>query len=454
MGRIARILGLEPGEGGAVARMALVYGAIGASTTVADTLVQSAFLARAGAEALPYVLGARAVLSPALAWTYSRTARRRSSRGVLSVIALLNAVAIAGARVALDLGPVGATAAYAVHEIASALLTLHWGVYLLDHFRPDAAKRAVAPIYAGARGAAVIGGVFVALGAPAFGGVNALYVAAALYVVTAALAFLPSRLHRWRAGTRGQDARRVEAARAPQGDADFSNRASDDDAEALLVDAEETIHAERAARKRGWSLLRQSPLLGTIAVATIAMVFVRITLRYGQQSILDAIDEAALAALLGWYAAAANAISIALQLMVTGRLLQRIGVGATNALYAGATLVTQGALWFFGASLPSALAARFTESELKHALKTPVSPLFYQGFFGADRFRARSFVLGLISPAANLAGALALGLLVRAPDLVAPIGFGVALGYVLVSLAQGRAYRQATQDVPLKNSSD
>lgn len=411
------MLGLREGELRHVAQLALVYGGIGGATAVADALVQAAFLARAGADALPWVLGLRAIVSPLLAWGYSRVARDRSSRGVLATLCVLASATSVGARYAIEVGAHGAIAAYAAHEIITGLLTLHWGVYLLDHLERGRARRGVGPIYAAARGTAALGGIAVALLVPTFSVEQGLWIAAGAFALIAPCAFVPDR---------APDTPEQGSVRPP---------------------APRTVPF-----RRGWELLRSSRLLVAIAVATVVMVLVRITLRYGHQAVLDAYPEEVLAPLLGWYVAGANVVSVVVQLGVTSRLLERLGVGTTNVIYACATLVTQVMLLLVReGSLVVAFGARFAEGELKHALKTPVSPLFYEGFWGADRVRARAFVLGVVSPIAQVGAALALAALVAAPEgTAALVGTIAAVVYVAASVVQGRAHRDAMDRLPTK----
>ncbi|HJL22340.1 MAG TPA: hypothetical protein RMH80_08925, partial [Polyangiaceae bacterium LLY-WYZ-15_(1-7)] len=381
MSRLARALGLAPDDLAPVARLGAVHAALGAATAAADALVQASFLARVGADALPWVLVLRAGLSPLAAAVYAR-AGRRATAPVLAALAVLGGAVVATLPLTMGLGAAGLIGAYAAHEIASSLLTMHWGVYLLDHLEGARARRAVAPVYAAARGGAALAGVALGLLVPALGARPVLVAAGALYLLLVPLAWLPRR----------------HAEAVP-----------------LALDPSEPDEAPARGARRGWALLRRSPLLGALAAATVLLVLVRILLRYRQQAILDALSEGELVALLGWYAAGANVAGVALQLLITGRVLGRLGVGRTNLLYAGATLLTHVGLAFGGGQLGWALAARFADGELKHALKTPVSPLFYDAFWGADRVRARAFVLGAVSPAAQLAGALALGALVAHP---------------------------------------
>ncbi len=409
---MAKALGLEGVALGPVVRLSVVFAAVGASTAVADTLVQAAFMARAGADALPWVLIVRSVLSPILAFLYTRYARARPSASVLATVAVLNACVALFARFAIETGAGGAIAAYAAHEVASSVLTMHWGIYLLDHLGGAQARRSVAVIYAASRGGAALAGIGLGLSSAYVDAESGLFVASGLFLLIAPLSFYPAR-------RKHHDPLELDPTEPEEGTADADER------------------------KRGWQLLRRSPLLVWLCAATLVMVVVRITLRYGQQSILQAYDEATLAGLLGWYTAAANGLGIALQLLLTSRLLRSFGVGTTNLLYAVSTLVAHLAFAVLPGSVGVALAARFTETELKHALKTPVSPLFYGGFWGPDRVRARAFVLGVVSPASQLLGALVLGALVLGDTALHTFGIVSAVLYVGACWAQGKAYERA-----------
>lgn len=430
----------------AVLRLGGVFLGIGVATSIADALVQAAFLARAGADALPWVLGVRSVLSPALAFVYVRYARQRPSRRVMASIALFNAAIVVGARVALQHGWWGAVGAYAAHEVATGLLTMHWGIYLLEHLGTRRAQRSVAVVYACSRVGAVIAGVALGLGATFVDTLDALLVVGGVYAVLAPLAFLPrppepEEEEQAPARDFTISAEHAVPATLPAGlDASSEVRALDEPAEYPDPTAAEHTHALASERRRGFALLGRSPLLSALALATLVMVVVRIALRYGQQSILDAYDEATLAELLGWYGAAANVVGVVLQLLVTSRLLRWLGVGTTNLLYAVATLVTHVLLALTPGALAVAFAARFTETELKHAIKTPLSPLFYGGFAKRDRVPARALVLGVVSPVAQLGGALLLGIIVASDRTVAAFGITGAVLYVAASWLQKRAY--------------
>lgn len=401
MGRLNSTLGLEPGELRPVFAIGAVHAAIGAAVALGDAAVHAIFIAREGAEALPTVLLMRALVSPLIAALYARFARPKNPRPVLALLALLAASATALGPSLIEGVEGGSLYAYAIHEVLQSLLTIHWGVYLLAHLDRDKARRGVALVYAFKAGGAACAGLVLAPLASRLGVPPVLYVAAGLFALVGLLAFLPR-------GT--------------------------------FATSERPSSAGAESRREGLRLLTRSPLLMALTGATVAMVVVRFTLRFQQQSILQDFDEHELAALLGVYTVVANIGGVALQLLVTGRLLHRFGVAKTNLLYASAVGAAQVALLGLG-GIGAALFARFADSELKHALKTPVSPLFYGAFNAADRGTARAFVLGFVSPAAQVVTALALTAIVAGPADAAILTGLVACGvYLAATFVQNRAY--------------
>jgi hypothetical protein len=169
--------------------------------------------------------------------------------------------------------------------------------------------------------------------------------------------------------------------------------------------APDPAHGGAAATRAGPRTLRF--LLVAVGASTAVMVAVRFALRFQQQAILDGIPERELARILSFYSFGANALAVLVQLLVSGRLLARFGLARVNLAYALATSAVQ-ALLFARGGVEVALLARFTDEELKDAVKTPVSTLFYEAFPPEARARARSLILGVVSPIAQVAVALAL----------------------------------------------
>ena len=153
-------------------------------------------------------------------------------------------------------------------------------------------------------------------------------------------------------------------------------------------------------------------------------------------------DEQALAGLLGSYSAIAHVAALLLQLFVTPAISKHKGIEAANATYAvglGAGAITF-VLW---PSVAAALVARFSVAELKSAIKTPISAIFYYGEPFADRTGARAVILGVVSPLAAVVTSAALQSMVHRVTLsTMSITAAILAGFYLLSVwAQNRAYR-------------
>jgi len=414
---LSRITGLSRSELRPVLRLGLVYATIGGAVAVGDATVQAVFVARAGADRLPEVLFARAVISPFLAFLYARIARPRAPRPVLSALLVLAMVGALAGRYLIDEGEHGALAAYVIHEVLASLVTVHWGVYLLHHLRGDHALRGTPVVYAAARGGAALAGAALAPIVTFAGAPIGLYAVAILFALAALFAILGRKP--------------ASETEAPTGVVDELSEADED----------APRPSQRPERKRGFALVVVSPLLVALSLSTAAMVFVRFSLRYQQQSLLEGVEEHELAALLAIYTAVANTLGAAFQLGLLGRVLSSLGLTKTNLFYAFATVGAQVVLLFVP-GVPAALGARFADSELKHAIKTPLSSLFYEAFAPSDRGAARAFVLGLVSPAAQVVGAVGLAAAIAGAEvsIVGWVGLGACTLFGLTTLAQNRAY--------------
>jgi hypothetical protein len=425
---LSKITGLSREELGPVLRLAAVFATIGGAVAVGDATVQAVFVARVGADRLPEVLFARAVISPALAFLYARFARSRGPRAVLSVLLLVAAAGAISGRILITHGDHGALAAYVVHEVLASLVTVHWGVYLLHVLRGTHALKGAPTVYAAARLGAALAGAGLAPLVSFAGAPVGLYVTAALFTTAAFLSIVVTKpVDATDEDEEEHDEGRIAPTTIPPTD--------DEDAPPPSIPPD---------RRRGFALLFSSPLLLALSLSTAAMVFVRFSLRYQQQSLLEGVEEHELAALLAIYTTGANVVGAAIQLGLLGRVLDKLGLTKTNLFYAVATLFAQAAI-FVAPSIGTALGARFADSELKHAIKTPLSSLFYEAFAPADRGAARAFVLGLVSPAAQVLGAVGLAAAIAGASLVTVgyVGLCACGFFALATLAQNRGYHRA-----------
>jgi hypothetical protein len=114
-------------------------------------------------------------------------------------------------------------------------------------------------------------------------------------------------------------------------------------------------------------------------------------------------------------------------------------VGVANLLYAASTLLTFACSWLLP-SLATGTAARFVEIPLKHALKTPLSVLFYGAETPRTRVAARALVFGVAIPIASVVAGLLFRQMGSRVGLISAAGVALAMFYVAICAWQNLRY--------------
>ena len=397
--------------------LASTYACLVLMQRIAEATSLSLFIESIGADSLPLSYLAVSLVDLPLAFAYMHMAKRTSRRGMMVRLAGALVVALVVARLLVFVSPqAGMFAAYLSATTLSTFLVIHWGVLLLDVFSVDESRRAFPLVYAGAHLGSFAAGAAMRFLAGPLSSVNLLVVLPAGAFVAMAILLLAIRRLR-----EGQDTGR-ETIPTPNA-------------------------APVAAAFQSLGLLRTSPLLRSIAIATSLMVLLRLGVRtlYGAEldSAFSSPDQTT--RFLGTYTMVASVAGVLLQVLAIPRLLRWLGLGTLNLAYALAAFGSVLGLTVHP-GLGAAAAARFTDMELKGAVKTPLSAMFYDAMLPEDRADARAIVLGIISPVASLGSSLVLVVLVTAgsaPVWLAWASCLVAIAYLLISLRQARAYQAA-----------
>ncbi len=371
-----------------------------AATTIGDTVAQSIFVSRLGVGALPSIFLIKAGIDVLSGFFYLPLTRGRSAGSVWRSLLILYVVVVALGWWASTFtnGELGAYILYGGHEVVWTLAVIHWGIFLLESSDPAASRRLFPILFGMGRLGALVGGALVGSLAIPLGATSLLGLAILLALFSAV--------------------------------------------------ASTKIVAASAADSSGGTMERRaalaSPLVRLIALSTMTMVL----LRYGLRMVsLDEIrtafahDKDQVAAFLGLFSVVGNAIAFVLGLYVVPKLLARLSVGAANLAYASTTLVAFLLTWLLP-SLATASAARFVEMPLKHALKTPLSVLFYGAERPRTRIAARSLIFGIAIPVATVVAGLSFRSLRSHIGLISLLGIVLALLYLGICWWQNRCYRQ------------
>ena len=396
--------------------LGLIYALLVLMLRTAEAASLSLFLEHMGFERLPWTFLAISLVDLPLAFLFLRLSRTLPNRVLLSALAVLLVACLAGARLlaGFHLGA-GLFCAYMSAIVLNTFIVIQWGVVLLDFFTVEESRRAFPLIYAGAHLGGFLAGLLLRHLAAPLGADNLLVmVPGGAAVLASVLVALSGRLREGRGWRQG------ERARSP-------------------------LPGLAALRKI--RLLGTSPLLRAIAAATAVMVLLRLGLRYcygaGFEEAFPASDD--MTRFIGTYTIIASVAGIGMQVLVTPRLLAYLGVGTANVLYSAAVGAT-----FLGLAvlpgLPAAIAGRATDLDLKGAIKTPLSAMFYEALGEKGRADARALVLGVVSPLASLASSLVLVAVAAGgvpPAWIAAAGCVLSTAFIVLSILQGRAYRRA-----------
>jgi ATP/ADP translocase len=302
---------------------------------------------------------------------------------------------------------------YLLYEVASDLLMLHVGVYLAQNFDAQQAKRLTSLIFAGAQIGIIGGGMVLVLGTRALG-------VPQLLLLWGALTLAALGLLEWQHRTKGVSPHFRPGRKGHGG----------------ITQAVTQI-------AQGLAFARRSPLLRWSSVALFFTVFAFYITTFSVSRIYAEAftTEEALTSFFGWLAVATGSLAIILQLLLTNRLLQRLGVRGVNLIFPISTLLS--ILWLLlSYSLPAAVFGSVNKDSLMKAFRNPTRNLLFNALPGSMQGRARAFASGFVMPVGL---ALTAGVLLLTQSLASPLyfllaGFAAAALYLFCNLQANRAY--------------
>ncbi|MBL8861258.1 MAG: MFS transporter [Planctomycetes bacterium] len=429
---LGRLVQIRPGEGASIAwATALFFLLLCANFTLRP--VREALGIERGADDLPLVWTGTLTLSllvqPVFATLLARTRRRTFVPLVYGIgIAFLLAF-----RAAFEFAPAGwklgiGYAFYVWFSVFNVFsLSVFWG-FAADLFRLEQAQRLFAFVSVGGTVGALCGSTLAKELARPFGTVNLIFVGCGLLVLATGCVVALVRLH-------PEDAPREPSAAAATGAAD-----------------------PRSAW-RGLAFIARSPYLQGICAFTLFHTLFGTVLYFQQANLVSAAltERNERTAYFATVDQIANALTLFLQLFVTGRLIQRLGTGfalVTQPLVAGAACLGLGGMILYGTaafgdgwthawppSLVAVAAARVLLSAANYATAKPARESLFTVVPKAAKYASKSFVDTFVYRAGDLIGAwtfdlfaktlgVALGTIAlgAAPLALVWLGVGVALG--------------------------
>lgn len=253
---------------------------------------------------------------------------------------------------------------FCLYYLSLAVLNNHYWTFTGDYFDTLAAKRLFPLFTVGASAGGLIGGLLATALAQTDGGAYVLLGAWSVTLLLAALLLRVSRrqLRRW----------------GP-------------------LELEEADETSIQGMKASVRYLRQSDLGRWLVVSALGMVLALFVSQYLYSDIFAREFPSAerLALFLGAFLAFTNLLEIVIEVAITPRLVQRLGVASANLVHPLLTLVAF-LLLSLDYAMAAACAARVNRETIENALAGPVRNLVYNALPARFRGRMRAFLEGIV----------------------------------------------------------
>jgi HEAT repeat protein len=382
---------------------------ISAAQTLGLAGSEALLLARLGAERLPVLFVAAALVTVLGSVVYAALVGRSRNDLLLIRMLLATAAALALGAVGANAGVVAALPAlFCLFYLTQAVFLNHFWTFSGDYFDSLAAKRLFPVFTLGSSVGGLLGGVG-AVALTRWIGPVALVGAWAVLLGLAALLLRLARrpLRRW----------------GP-------------------LELEEADETSFEGMRGAASYLGRATIGRWLVASAIGMVLAIFVAQYLYSDVFARRfpDPAELAAFFGLYLAITNLAEIALELAVTPWLIRRFGVPTAQLVHPLMMLAAFGGLAFqYG--LASAVGARVSRELAENAVAQPIRSLVYNALPQRLRGRIRAFLEGIVVYA-GMAGAGALLLVAGDPEpqVLAWCGAGAGALYLFANLRVRREY--------------
>lgn len=373
---LSRLLYLKPDELKKLLPFFGFYFLLFVMLSIGDGLSLSLFVSQVGAEAFPQYYGLTACVNIVLVSFYLLWGNRLSNLRTFQIIITLSIIGFllpwALIRFStLDKEIYGLF--FLSREISFTLVLMHFGTFIQDYLTPDEMKRAIAFVYAGGRLGGIIGGFLLAMLVQWISLIDVALCYTALGIICLLLL--------------GSIYRKL-------GTPPLASKTSD-----------LTLSGLGELKK----LLTPNSYLFWLSINIAVFIVFRwiLNLQYNMSFEAYFDSDRAMAEFLGWYTAIAQFLSLVIQLFIIGRLIDKAGVVGTHLIYSILMMGT-GVLNVWFNTFPVAVFNRMMETELRIALRNPVTILLTNCFEQHQRKIVRAWAIGMIIPLATMVSSLLL----------------------------------------------
>ncbi len=194
---------------------------------------------------------------------------------------------------------------------------------------------------------------------------------------------------------------------------------------------------------QGAHFARGSDMVRAQAGALFFLVICFYVLSYAISRIVTShfASEEDLGMFIGVLTAATAAMSLLVQFLITGRLLERFGLRSVNLVFPVANVLSHLVL-YFSYALPSAVIASFTRDTIMPCFRNPTRDLLLNVLPDYMQGRVRALLIGLVFPAALLVCGIGLYWLQHTPPIETYllVGFIASAALFYFSIRSNRAY--------------
>lgn len=420
--RLERLLNIRPDEWGELWYFGLLNTLLWTGLTIGESVGETLFLKRVGVEHLPKMFILCSLFAIPIGIVYDllqqRIERRRLSSmlGVSAVTAVLICLFLIDGGWTIGGSVVGYPLLYIVQNILSTVLAAHFTILLSGQFNTLDSKRLIPIILGGAVAGSITGGLSVRLLADSFGTANLLWI----------WVFMLGIGEVWFAF----GGRSLKAAMWAREEKDTAPKyAGEGRLDRWFYEARAVV---------------STPLLMLLAASMFMMTICRYFIEYQYSEIFNAhfTSEAALAGFIGVYTVASNLTALAIQSVVTGRLIQTLGVSSANLFYPVSTLLA-----FTGTALSYTILpgvfARFNQEGLRRAVFHPVISLFYNAIPAKRRARSIAFNEGIMIPLGTIAAGIMIMAMQSHRQVFLAVSMALAAVWSILAWGQRQVYSRS-----------
>lgn len=408
---LGRLIDLREGESRpATEAFVTLFGLI-AAHTILETARDALFLSKLPPERLAVVYAVVAGVTLAVSELNARFTRRFGKRNALIFTLILASYGTALLHLQA-MTPAVLFVLYAWSALVGTLLGVQFWMFAGQLFTVAQGKRLFGPIASGGVGGAVAGAGFAALALSWVPVGSLLLVSAALFLLTA--------LYLTTVKADAAEPPRRAFARAAGGDAGGSG-------DSFLA------------------LLRREPYLRELAAFVgLSTAAVLITDYIFKSVAAETLPPAELGLFFARAYAVFNALSLAVQLFVAGRVLRRLGVVPALVVLPLLLLVGGGSMVLLGGALALAIFTKGADGSLRYSLHRVASELLWMPLSGDARDRGKALLDSVFGRAVQALTAGALLLLaaagVREPRVLALLVVGLSTAWLYVVARLRRSY--------------